>query len=936
MNLKSTFVFLISSIMFMSIMVSGQSDDKLPKLNYTEFKLKNGLRVVMHQDKSTPIVAVNVWYHVGSKNEVRGRTGFAHLFEHMMFQGSENYNDDYFKPLQEAGANINGSTNGDRTNYYEVVPSNFLELALFMEADRMGGLLPAMTMDKLNNQRDVVKNERRQNYDNRPYGTATEKIQSIIYPADHPYHWTTIGSLEDLSRASMEDVQSFFRKYYAPNNASLVIAGDFDEKQAKKWVEKYFGGIEKGENIERPNPSEPKINGEIRKIYEDAVQLPRRYMVWLSAPRLDEDEAALDILSSILSSGRGSRLQSKLVYEKQLVQSIFASNSTREISGNFSIVATARPKQSLDDIEKDINTEIERIKNEMPSDEELARAKNGYESSFVFGLQTVLGKANEMNSNNTFEGKPDTFQAQLDKYRAVTAGDVQRVAKKYLGSDRLVMSFVPGKNQGAPKSDGANRPTSAGESEEDAEMTKPAKTNFAANLPKAGPDPMFTLPKIQKSKLSNGMNVWIVPQPELPIVSMNLVIGTGGAANPDGKEGLAQLTATLIDDGTKSRSALDISNEEQDLGISMGVFSGWDSTNATLQTLTKHLDKALDLYADVVVNPVFPDKELETVKRRVLVGFLQRKDSAPAIAEIAYSKLLYGKGHPYGRSLDGNETSIGAIKREDLVEFYNAYYRPNNSTIIVVGDVKSDTLVPKLEKAFAGWKAADVPSSNVPAPKNFDKPGIYIVDKPGAAQSELRIGQIGVARDDPDYVPILVMNQILGGQFSARVNMNLREDKGYTYGARSGFSFRRGAGPFTASAGVQTAVTKESVVEFIKELNGIRGAIPVTQAELDYSKQSIIRGFPRTVETVGQIAGQLSNLVVYDLSDDYINDFLAKIAKVTIADVNRVANKYLTPDQMAIVIVGDRKVIEPGLLQIADWGDSIIFLDTEGNPVDSQ
>ncbi|MCB1025006.1 MAG: insulinase family protein, partial [Acidobacteria bacterium] len=722
MSLKSTFVFLISSILFMSIMVSAQDGDKLPKLNYSEFTLKNGLRVVMHQDRSTPIVAVNVWYHVGSKNEEPGRTGFAHLFEHMMFQGSKNYNDDYFKPLQEAGANINGSTNTDRTNYYEVVPSNFLELALFMEADRMGGLLPAMTMEKLNNQRDVVKNERRQNYDNRPYGTASEKIQSIIYPESHPYHWTTIGSLEDLTRASMEDVQSFFRKYYAPNNASLVIAGDFDEKQAKKWVEKYFGGIEKGVAIDRPNPPAPKINGEIRKTFEDAVQLPRLYMVWLSSPLNSEDEAALDVLSSVLSSGRGSLLQSKLVYEKQLVQNIFSSNSTREISGNFSIIATARPKQSLDDIEKEINTQIELIKNEAPSEEDLARAKNGYESSFVFGLQTVLGKANQMNSNNTFEGKPDTFQAQLDKYRAVTPEDVQRVAKKYLGSDRLVMSFVPGKNQGAPKASGANRPTSVEETEDEADTAKVPKTDFSANLPKSGPDPKFTLPKIQKSKLSNGMNVWVVPQPELPIVSMNLVIGTGGAANPEGKEGLAQLTASLLDDGTKSRSALDIANEEQMLGISMGVSSGWDSTNATLQALTKHLDKALDLYADVVVNPTFPETELATVKRRAMVGFLQRKDSATAIAGTAYSKLLYGKEHPYGRSLDGNEASVGAITRADLVDFYNTYYRPNNSTIIVVGDVKTDILLPKLEKAFANWKAADVPAADVPKAAAFDKP----------------------------------------------------------------------------------------------------------------------------------------------------------------------------------------------------------------------
>ncbi|MDQ3636284.1 MAG: insulinase family protein [Acidobacteriota bacterium] len=916
----------------MTTFVSAQKGDNLPKINYKEYKLKNGLRVIMHRDKSTPIVAVNVWYHVGSKNEVPGRTGFAHLFEHMMFQGSKNYNDEYFGPLQKAGANINGSTNPDRTNYYEVVPSNFLELALFMESDRMGGLLDAMTMEKLDNQRDVVKNERRQRYDNQPYGTASEKISALIYPSDHPYHWTTIGSLEDLSAASMEDVQSFFRKYYAPNNASLVIAGDFDEKQAMKWVEKYFGGIKKGGEIVRPNPKKPELKGEMRKEYEDDVRLPRRYMVWHSVPRMDKDEAALDMLSSILSSGRGSRLQSNLVYDKELVQNIGASNSTREIGGNFVVTATARPGKSLDVIEKEINAEIERIKKEAPSMEELARAKNGVESQFVFGLQTILGKADSLNSNATFFGKPDFFQQQLDEYRKVTPADVQRVAKEYLNENRLVMSFVPGKKQGAPTNTAANKPTSNSDEDEEMEEKKSkSQTDYTKNLPKTEANPKFTIPAIEKKKLSNGMDVWIVPQKELPIVSMNMVMNTGGTANPDNKEGLASFTASLLESGTKTRTATEIANEQQAIGANIGAGSDWDSTNAVMQTLTKHLDTALNLYADVIVNPVFPESELETARKRTLIGFLQRKDNPDAIAAVAYSKLLYGEKHPYGKSLGGDENSVKNIKRDDLVKFYETYYRPNNSTLIVVGDVDSKTLLPKLEKAFANWKSAKVPDVNILKPNQFDKPGIYIVDKPGAAQSIVQVGQVGVSRDNPDYVPLQVMNSILGGQFSARLNMNLREDKGYTYGARSGFSIRRGAGPFTASAGVQTKFTKESVVEFIKELNGIRGAMPVTEDELDYNKQSIIRRFPRTMETVGQISNQLADLVIYDLPDSYFNDYLMKINSVNLKDVNRVANKYLTPDKMAILIVGDRKVIEPKLKDIDGW--AIRYLDTEGNMI---
>ncbi len=928
MAIKST-LMLVLSVGFLVGMVNAQKVDMLPKINFEEYRLKNGLRVILHEDKSTPIVAVNVWYHVGSKNEEAGRTGFAHLFEHMMFQGSKNYNDDYFIPLQQAGANINGSTNPDRTNYYEVVPSNFLELALFMESDRMGGLLEAMTMAKLNNQRDVVKNERRQNYDNRPYGTAFEKIASLIYPKDHPYSWTTIGSLEDLTNASMEDVQSFFKQYYVPNNASLVIAGDFDKKNAKMWVEKYFGPIAKGKDIVRPNPKKPEIRGEIRKEYEDAIQLPRRYMVWHTPAANDKDEAPLDILASILSSGRGSRLQSKLVYEKQIVQSVFASNSTRELGGTFSIVPTAKPNQSLDDIEKEINSEIEALKEKAPTAEEVARAINGVESQFIFRIQTVLGKADQMNSNATFMGRPDTFQEQLDAYRKVTPADVQRVAKQYLNANRLVMTFVPGKNQGAPGSGRADAPTSDSEAAKNKQEAK----DYSANLPKAGADPEFSLPGIQKSKLSNGMEVWVVPQKELPIVSMNLVFNAGSMLNPAGREGLASMTADLLNTGTKTRSATEIANQLQDIGAFMNVNAGWDSTEASLQTLTRHLDSALEIYADVLLNPTYPADEIDTLKRRTIVGFRQRKDSPSVIANIAYSKLLYGADHPYGRESDGTEASVTAITREDLVKFYESYYRPNNAALVVVGDVTAKDVTSKLEKALGKWKSAEVPETKMPDANSFDKPGIYIIDKPGAAQTEIRIGHVGVSRNHPDYIPILVMNQVLGGQFSARVNMNLREDKGYTYGARTSFSFRKGAGPFTASAGVQTAVTKESVIEFMKELNGIRGSIPVTQEELDYSKQSMIRGFPRSVETVGQISGRLADLFVYNLPPDYMNEYLEMISAVTLADVKRVANKYLQPDNMAILVVGDREKIEPGLRAIDGWGSRIAFLDTDGNPI---
>jgi zinc protease len=909
-----------------SFNVPAQKFEKLPPINVKEFTLKNGLRVLLHEDPSTPIVSVGVWYHVGSKNEVAGRTGFAHLFEHMMFQGSKNYDADYFTPLQEAGANINGTTNVDRTWYFETVPSNFLELALMLEADRMGGLPEAMTQEKLDNQRDVVKNERRQRVDNQPYGTAFEKIAEIMYPKGHPYNWTTIGSLEDLQAASMEDVKSFFRQYYVPNNAILVLSGAFEEKQARGWVEKYFGPIAKGADISRPNPAMPKLDKEIRTTVEDSVPLQRRYMVWHGVRAYAPDEAALDMLGFVLSEGRTSRLQSNLLYGKEMVSQVFANNGTNEVGGTFQVTATARPGKNLDDIEKEINTEIERIKKEPPTAEEMSRALNTIESQTIYGLQTVLGKAGQLTTFAGYVGKPDQFQADLDRYRKVTAADISRVANEYLTANRLVMTYVPRTGE-APRSDrAADRGTSVKKAKVD-EAKLAAQTE---KLPKPGPQPKFSLPPIEKTKLANGLELWMVEQKELPIVSMNLVLKTGSANEPDDRTGVSGLMTQLLDDGTKTRSAVDIANQLQAIGANLNAGAGYDSTNVSLQTLTKNLNQALDIYADVIQNPVFPAKEVESLRARALVGLRQQKSNPNAISNVVYNKVLYGD-HPYGR--DNNEASLKAITRDDLVKYYESTFRPNNGVLIVVGDFNKATLRSRIEKAFEGWKAGDVSARSIPAAKPIEKARIFIVDRPGSAQSVVSIGQVGVDRANPDFYALNVMNTILGGGFTSRINMNLREDKGYTYGARSGWSFRRGAGPFSAGGDIQTAYTKEAVAEFIKELNDIRGGRPVTQKELDYNKQSLIRRYPAGFETVGAISAQLANLVTYDLPESYFNNYIARVSAITLDDVNRVAKQYLDPAKMAIVIVGDRKVIEPGLKEL---GYGITILDPEGNALETE
>ncbi|MFL6209754.1 MAG: M16 family metallopeptidase [Pyrinomonadaceae bacterium] len=953
----------------------------LPPIKFTEYRLANGLRVILHEDHSTPIVGVNLWYHVGSKNETPGKTGYAHLFEHMMFQGSKDYDDDYFKPVQEAGGTLNGSTNQDRTNYWEVVPSNFLELALFMEADRMGGLLDVLNEAKLSNQRDVVKNEKRQNYDNRPYGLIGAKINETLYPKDHPYHWLTIGSLDDLTKASREDISDFFRHYYTPNNASLCIAGDFNPVQARQWVEKYFGPIQRGPELPPLNPPQPVISQMKRVELEDRVALPRIYLVWTSQPQYSGDEASTDTLSSILGGGKSSRLYKTLVYERQIAQDVFAFNNTGELAGQFQIVATAKPGKTLAELEGAINEEIEKIKQEPPTAEEIERTYNARESGFIYSLQTVGGfggKNDQLNQYATFLNRPDYFQPDLARYRSVAPKDVQRMAEQYLTDKRLVFTVTPrakGKtaaNEPAPEAPAkavaaAQQPAGGAAASGDkpagaqtvtkteARATTPAgsappqtaapgggekkrgaaaKEMSQANLPKPQADPMLHMPLLERRKLSNGLEVLIVQHHELPVVNMNLVIKSGGATDPVGSAGLASITADLLDEGTKTRSALEISDALTSIGSRVSTRADWDASTAELLTLTRHLDRALDIYADIVTNPAFDATEFGRVRARRLASLQQQRDDANAIANVVYASLLYGREHPYGHPLGGNEQTLTALSEVDVRRFYETYYRPNNAALVVVGDVTPATILPKLERAFAGWKRGDVPAAvdvNAQAPAR-DHSTLYIVDKPGAAQSVIQIGQVGVARSTPDYFPLIVMNSMLGGAFVSRINLNLREDKGYTYGARSSFDYRRGAGPFTASAGVFTNVTKESVAEFMKELRGIRGEIPVTDKELTYFKQSLVRGFPRGFETPEQIAARLSDVVLYGLPDDYFNHYTARISAVTRADIERVATRYLDPGRMAILVVGDRKVIEPGLRSLTDVGTTITLLDPEGRP----
>ena len=918
----------------------------IPDLKVETFTLPNGLNVILHEDHTTPFVGVNLWYKVGSKDEKPGRTGFAHLFEHLMFQGSKNHDSEYFGPLEQLGAQINGSTNTDRTNYYEALPTNGLESALWLEADRMGFLLPALSQAKLDNQRDVVKNERRQRVDNVPYGLAGERLDEYLYPSDHPYHHSVIGSMADLSAASLADVSTFFRTYYSPNNASLTLAGDIDPTKARQLVEKYFGPIPRGPEVAKLTPKAAVLTEDVNVTMTDAVQLARTELVWPTVDRNDPDEAALSALGTILGGlPNGSRLFLALQYDKQLAANVNAGNRSSALAGTFTVTITPRRGKRLDDLIAIADLEIARLKKDGPTEEELAKVKNLVESRSVLQLQTVQAKADFFNRYNVEYGDPLAYKKELRDAYAVTAADVRRVANKYLTGHRLRLDVNPGPKTPRPEETPVDRSAQSPPAEVAA---VPVKDTFdRSSEPKPGPNPAFTPAPVVRRRLSNGLEVLIAERHNLPIVGLNLVVKGGGTLVPPGKEGLASLAGDLLTEGTQTRSSLAIAAELSELGASINGAGNAESCNLSLTTLTRNLTKALEVYTDVLLHPAFPEKELERLRTQRLSALLRQVDSPPAIANLVYPKLLYGATHPYGRPNQGTPKSVEGLTRDDVVSFHGSLFVPNNAALIVAGDVTPDAIIPVLESALRDWKPGSPVATTLPEPPASKPVTVYLIDKPGAAQSILSVGQVGVARNSPDYFPLTIMNAVLGGQFSSRINLNLREDKGYTYGARSSFNFAKGPGPFEATAPVKTEDTKAALSELVKELTEITGPRPATAVEVAFAKDRLIKGFPARFEAIGGgggrrgggggaggLSGTLAELVLYDLPDDYFTTYRSKVEAVTPAEVERVARKYLEPGRMAILVVGDRAAIEPGLRSLP-FGKVINILDTDGNPLGS-
>jgi zinc protease len=888
-------------------------DIPIPDIKYTKFVLDNGLTVLVHEDHKAPIVAVNTWYHVGSKNERPGKTGFAHLFEHLMFSGSDDFNHTYINAMEKIGAtNLNGTTNNDRTNYFENVPTSMLDYALFAESDRMGHLLGVLDQKKLDLQRGVVQNEKRQG-ENQPYGVTEEIITENTYPVGHPYSWTVIGSMKDLDAASMSDVQEWFKTYYGPNNVTVVIAGDITPEVAREKVAKYYGDIPAGPPIAKQQVWIAKRTGTHRGWVQDRVPQGRIYRVWNVPEFGSPEESLLDLAAQVLGQGKTSRLYKRLVYKDQIATSATSSNDTNEIGGQFDFTLTANPGGDLNKMEKAANEELQNFLKNGPSAAELQLAKTqilGRYARIVERIGGFGGKSDLLARCQTYTGNPDCYKDYLKWVKAATPATVKRAADEWLSDGDYVLEVHP----------------------------YPPDFKTAAKLdrskePALG-DPMsLKLPPLQRATLGNGLKIVLAERHTAPVVNFTLIVDSGYSADPASATGTASFEQRMLEEGTPTRDSLKIGEELESLSANFNAGANLDYSLVSLNTLKSTMDPSLDIYADLILHPAFPQKEFQRLQKERLAGIQREKVTPQSMALRVVPALLYGQGHPYAVPFTGSgtEASVKKMTREDLAKFHDTWFKPNNATLLVVGDTTLAEIKPKLEKLLASWQAGSVPKRTVPHVEEPEKGVVYLIDKPGAVQSVIFGAQLAPPQNDPDAIALQLVNAIFGGKFSSRINMNLREDKHWSYGVRAVLAPARGQRPYISISAVQTDKTKESMVELVKEYKNIAGAKPITVEELKDEQSNTTLGLPGTFETVQQLSGAYGNILQFGLPEDYYDTFTQKALALTPDTANEAAKKYILPDHLVWVVVGDMSKVESGVREL-NLGE-VHKIDADGNPV---
>ena len=884
----------------------GDDDLDIP---FEEFTLDNGLRVIVHEDRKAPIIATNLWYHVGSKNESPGKTGFAHLFEHLMFNGTENYNDEYFGPFQEVGAtNMNGTTNTDRTNYYQTVPTTALDLALWMESDRMGHLLGAIDQDRLDEQRGVVQNEKRQG-DNQPYGKAFDYITENLFPVGHPYSWPTIGSMEDLNAASLEDVREWFATYYGPNNATLVLAGDIDVATAREKTELYFGHIPPGPPLARLDTWIPTLTQERRMIVEERVSQARIYKTWPIPQWGDVESEWLALVDSILGNGRTSRFYQRLVYDEQVATDIGAFASSDEIAGGFVIWATAQPGQDLAEVERLLDEEVERFLEDGPSRDELARVVTETRAGFIRAIERVSGKASILIEGAVFGGRPDAYKDSLAIMDAARPDDLRDAARKWLSQPAFTLEIHP-------FSDSLTATT------EDADRSEPP---YPASFPQA------EFPELETGELSNGMRLVVATRDAVPVIHLSLQLNSGYAADQFSRPGTAGLTLDMLEEGTVSRDALQISEELAELGADLRIGANLDYAFISLSALTENLEPSLEIFGDVILHPTFPESGLERLKRLSIAAIQREKMSPISMALRVFPPLIYGPGHAYSLPMTGSgtEASVAALQRTDLVDFHATWFKPNNATMIVVGDTNLAKITPHLEALFAAWTPGDIPEKTISTVALPEHTRVFLIDRPGSEQSFIIAGHLMAPKSDQRELAIQALNFTFGGSFTSRINMNLREDKAWSYGVRSVIIDTMKQRPYFIYAPVQTDRTAASMLELDREFREIRSTRPVTAEEVNTSKRRDTLRLPGRWETARSVMNDIAEIVRFGLPKDYWQRYPDLVAAVNVAEVNDVARALLAPDRLTWVVVGDLDLIEADIRAL-NFGP-VELMDADGN-----
>jgi zinc protease len=889
---------------------------KLPTISYETYTLPNGLKVITHLDHRLPLVSVDLWYHVGPLNERPGRTGFAHLFEHMMFEGSEHVGEKaHIKYVEGAGAtDVNGTTDFDRTNYFETLPANQLELGLWLESDRMGFLMEGLNRDLLKNQRDVVRNERRQG-EGRPYDVADEEVYHLLFPKGHPYYASVIGSHADIEAARIADIRDFHQQFYTPNNASIAIAGDFDPAKLKELLTKYFGPIPAGPKVDPVNIVTPPITSQKRATITDTVKLPQLQIAWLTPAAYTPGSYDVSAAIFALGEGKASRLDQALVYKTQVAQRVSCDVDALKLVGLATCTVTAKPGVKLEDLEKTVWDEIAKLQATGPTAEELEAAKALVLSRKITGLQRLGGfggVADTLDSYNQYTGDPGYLPKDVAAEEAITVAGAKAAAVKYLTKDSAVVVYcVPGKKVLD------DVPQSPADTDAAVKITNPytpefeTAQNWRKEVPKAGPPVTVHLPVPETFSLANGLKVYVVPQNSLPVLAASLVTRAGSENNTPAKAGLASLTAQVMGEATTTRDLTTLAESQERIGTAVRVAASEDSATTSMTVLTQYAAKGMDLFSDVVLHPAFNPADLDRLRKQRLTGIQQETDNVQAMAFRVGPKLVYGDT-PYGISATGTTESVTAITRDDITKFYASHYGPADSALVLVGDITVPEAKKLAEQYFGKWTGGDTSYRTVPAAPMLPPTHVVIVDKPGAPQTALFAFGTGVPIGSPDYSTLQVMNYTLGGAFASRINMNLREVHGYTYGAQSFFQAYRSGGPFLAGGLVRTDVTGPAAKELMGEITRFPGT-PPTEAELKEAKDARVQSLPGAFETTGAIAGSMGSIFLYDRPLDYYATLPAKYRAVTAEDVARVAKQDLHPGNLIIVAAGDRAKIEQQL-----------------------